>query len=205
MSDATKALIVAVVAALPSSSPRASPLTFTYLLLPRFPTTITVPSPTLLPYYPTYLEAPLGYRAAMIRLGVASPSTHNLSEIPSPPLLLPSTTHKYDILEADIPLRKRARFTTSTGRFEVGESSTAVAAARQPGLDIDIVDVALRHPMSREVGYGITNVWDDMDRYSRQAWSQAMDYNRVVHAELLAYRAEVRALHEQINVLRRQR
>nr|GEU38350.1 hypothetical protein [Tanacetum cinerariifolium] len=57
-------------------------------------------------------------------------------------------------------------------RFEVGESSTA-AAAKQPGLDVtratdycfvDTVDATTRHPMSREVGYGITNVWDDMVR-----------------------------------------
>ncbi|GJU34309.1 hypothetical protein Tco_1182663 [Tanacetum coccineum] len=158
------ALIVAVVAALPSSSPRASPLTLLSSSLSQIPSPpLPLPSP---PTHtsPTYLEAPLGYRAAMIRLGVASPSTHNLSEIPSPPLLLPSTTHKYDILEADIPLRKRARFTTSTGRFEVGESSTAVAAARQPGLDIDALDAAPGCPMSREVCYGITDVWDDMVR-----------------------------------------
>ncbi|GKB14635.1 hypothetical protein Tco_0848558 [Tanacetum coccineum] len=42
-------------------------------------------------------------------------------------------------------------------------------------------------------------------RYTRQAWSQVMDCNRVVHAEILAYRAEVRALHEQFGVLQRQR
>ncbi|GJX59262.1 hypothetical protein Tco_0290652, partial [Tanacetum coccineum] len=41
-------------------------------------------------------------------------------------------------------------------------------------------------------------------RYARQAWSQAIDCNKAVHAELLAYRAEVRALHEQIGVLQRQ-
>nr|GFC76233.1 hypothetical protein [Tanacetum cinerariifolium] len=41
------------------------------------------------------------------------------------------------IPEADIPLRKRARFTTPTGGYEVGESSVA-AAARQirPALTI---------------------------------------------------------------------
>ncbi|GJY77239.1 hypothetical protein Tco_0482355 [Tanacetum coccineum] len=42
-------------------------------------------------------------------------------------------------------------------------------------------------------------------RHAKQAWSQAMDCNRVVHAELLVYRAEVRALHEQISMLQRQR
>nr|GEV31623.1 hypothetical protein [Tanacetum cinerariifolium] len=73
--------------------------------------------------------------------------------------------------------------------------------------------------MSREVGYGITNDWDDMvrdmeeralttleedrryhlhiamllqkeDRQARQAWSQDMDRNKEVHAELIAYRVE---------------
>nr|GFB19482.1 hypothetical protein [Tanacetum cinerariifolium] len=35
------------------------------------------------------------------------------------------------IPEAAIPLRKRARFTTPTSRYEIGESSVAAAAARQ--------------------------------------------------------------------------
>ncbi|GKC01215.1 putative reverse transcriptase domain-containing protein [Tanacetum coccineum] len=42
-------------------------------------------------------------------------------------------------------------------------------------------------------------------RYARQAWSHAMDCNMTIYAELLAYREEVRALHEQISVLQRQR
>ncbi|GKD72242.1 hypothetical protein Tco_1330524 [Tanacetum coccineum] len=53
---------------------------------------------------PTYAEAPLGYKAAGIRLRAASPSTHHPSEIPSPPLLLPSTTHEDDLPKADMPL-----------------------------------------------------------------------------------------------------
>ncbi|GKD68549.1 putative reverse transcriptase domain-containing protein, partial [Tanacetum coccineum] len=43
-----------------------------------------------------------------------------------------------------------ARFIAPTGRFEVGESSSA-AAARQA-----------EHPMSREVGYGIIDTWDEL-------------------------------------------
>ncbi|GKB03580.1 hypothetical protein Tco_0831723 [Tanacetum coccineum] len=95
---------------------------------------------------PTYAEAPLGYRAARIRLRVASLSTHHPSEIPSPPLLLPSTTHRDDILEADMPLRKRACFTAPTSRYKVGESSSA-AVARQPGLDVATVDAILGRPV----------------------------------------------------------
>ncbi|GJR11289.1 putative reverse transcriptase domain-containing protein [Tanacetum coccineum] len=128
---------------------------------------IHIPSPPLpLPSppthtSPTYDEAPLGYRAAEIWLRAASPSTHNPSVIPSPPLLLPSTSHRDDLPEAKMPLWKRDRFTAPTGRFEVGESS-AVAAARQPGLDVATMDVTPGRPMSREVGYGIKDVWDDM-------------------------------------------
>ncbi|GKF04799.1 hypothetical protein Tco_0035467 [Tanacetum coccineum] len=122
MTAATKALIAAVVTALPSSSPPPSPL-------PQIPSaSLPIPSPPLPPTYTslTYADAPLGYRETMIQSRVTSPSTHHPSEIPSPPLLLPSTTHRDDIPEADIPLWKRARFTAPTSRFEVGESSVAL-------------------------------------------------------------------------------
>ncbi|GKA36171.1 putative reverse transcriptase domain-containing protein [Tanacetum coccineum] len=60
-----------------------------------------------------------------------------------------------------MPLRKRARFTTPTSRFEVGECSAAIAA-RQPRLDVDTLDANPGLTMSKDVGYGITDVWDDM-------------------------------------------
>ncbi|GKB68111.1 hypothetical protein Tco_0929523 [Tanacetum coccineum] len=61
-----------------------------------------VPSPPLHLPLPTvdsstYAEAPLGYRAAKIRLRAVSPPTHHPSEILSPPLLLPSTLYIDDI------------------------------------------------------------------------------------------------------------
>ncbi|GKG00328.1 hypothetical protein Tco_0302018, partial [Tanacetum coccineum] len=43
----------------------------------------------------------------------------------SPPLLLPSTSHKTDILEADMPPRKRACFATPALGFKIEESSAA--------------------------------------------------------------------------------
>ncbi|GKG38168.1 hypothetical protein Tco_0457391, partial [Tanacetum coccineum] len=85
--------------------------------------------------------------AAGIRLRAASPSTYHPSEIASPPLLLPSTSHRDDTPEADMPLRKRARFTASASGFEVGESSAA-AAARQPVLDVATVDATPGHLVS---------------------------------------------------------
>ncbi|GKE81601.1 hypothetical protein Tco_1551601, partial [Tanacetum coccineum] len=60
---------------------------------------------------------PLGYRAARIRMRAASP-----------PLLLPSTSHRTDILEAEMPPRKRAYLTTPALKLEIGESSLAGVA-----------------------------------------------------------------------------
>ncbi|GJT02280.1 hypothetical protein Tco_0823449 [Tanacetum coccineum] len=79
-----------------------------------------LPLPSPLTTSPIDVRAPLGYRAAGIRLRAASP-----------PLLLPSTSYRTDIPEAEMPPWKRACFTTPTHRLEVGESSAA-GAARQP-------------------------------------------------------------------------
>ncbi|GJZ32842.1 hypothetical protein Tco_0578278 [Tanacetum coccineum] len=94
-----------------------------YLLTPLSSPLLYIPSPPLpLPLpsthtIPTYTEVPLGYRAARIRLRVASP-----------PLLLPSTTHRDDLPKADMSLWKIVHFTAPIARFKVGQSSTAVAA-----------------------------------------------------------------------------
>ncbi|GKA98911.1 hypothetical protein Tco_0826848 [Tanacetum coccineum] len=124
-----------------------------YAAIPSPP--LPLPSPPTTS--PTYAEAPLGYRAAKIRLRAASPSTHHPLEIPSPPLLLPSTTYKDDILEADMPLWKRACFSAPSSRFEVRESLAATANrqarhALTSSVDkgfIDTVDVSVRASESR--------------------------------------------------------
>ncbi|GJU64598.1 putative reverse transcriptase domain-containing protein [Tanacetum coccineum] len=160
MSDTVEALITEYASAPtpPSPSPPQSLLSPLSSPLPQIP---SPPLPLLSPptTSPTYIEAPLGYRAARIRLRVASPSTYHLSEIPSPPLLLPYTTHKDDLPEADMPLQKRAHFTTPTGRFEVGESSSA-ATARQA-----------RHTLAHSVDYGFV---DTVDTSKRASESKAM-------------------------------
>ncbi|GKC09157.1 putative reverse transcriptase domain-containing protein [Tanacetum coccineum] len=63
-------------------------------------------------------------------------------------------------MDESAPTPKRARFTTLIARFKVWESSTATA--RQPRLDVATMDATLGRPMSREVGYRIEDVWDDM-------------------------------------------
>ncbi|GKC23630.1 hypothetical protein Tco_1025780 [Tanacetum coccineum] len=142
---------VARLLALPTPPP--SPLTPLSSLLPQIPSPpLPVSSPPLpLPSppttSPTYAEAPLGYRAARIRMRAASP-----------PLLLASTSHSIDIPKAEMPPRKRALFTNPASRFEVGESSAA-SAARHPGPTLE---ADLRQDKVRDMGYGITDTWDEI-------------------------------------------
>ncbi|GKE86092.1 hypothetical protein Tco_1559834 [Tanacetum coccineum] len=82
-----------------------------------------LPLPSPLTTSPTDAGAPLGYRAVGIQMRVAAVS---------PPLLLPYTSHRTDILEAKMPPQKRACLATPAPGLEIGESSAA-GAARQPG------------------------------------------------------------------------
>nr|GEV60145.1 hypothetical protein [Tanacetum cinerariifolium] len=71
--------------------------------------------------------------------------------------LLPSTSRRTDIPEADVPPRKRACLTTPTLEFKVRESSAA-GAARQPGP----TESELRRHRVEQTGYEITDTWDEI-------------------------------------------
>ncbi|GJZ57592.1 hypothetical protein Tco_0613086 [Tanacetum coccineum] len=119
LSPSTKARIVEYASALTPSSPPPSPL------LPLSSLLLRIPSPPLLLPPPhtslTYASAPLGYRAAMVQT---------------------------DILKTEMPPRKRVYFIAPTRRFEVRESSTAIAA-RHTG-----------HTLARRVDYGFIDTVD---------------------------------------------
>ncbi|GKC25505.1 hypothetical protein Tco_1027655 [Tanacetum coccineum] len=101
-----KALIAEYASAPTPPSPPPSPLFPLSSLLPQIPSpSLPLPSPPTTSL--TYAEAPLGYKAARIRLRATLLSTHHPPEIPSLPLLLPSIAHRDDIPEADMPLRKQ--------------------------------------------------------------------------------------------------
>ncbi|GJZ93102.1 hypothetical protein Tco_0665167 [Tanacetum coccineum] len=107
--------------------------------LPQIPSPpFVVPSPPTTS--PTYTEAPLGFRAAGIQLRAASP------------LASPTSPPTYHPLPLPAP-------------------STSPAVARQPNLGVarttdygffNMVDDAPRCHVPREVGYGITNTWDEL-------------------------------------------
>ncbi|GKG13732.1 hypothetical protein Tco_0350692, partial [Tanacetum coccineum] len=73
-----------------------------------------LPLPSPLTTSPADAGAPLGYRAAEIQIRVV---------VVSPPLLLPSTSYRTDVLEAEMSPQKRACFVTPAPRLEIRESS----------------------------------------------------------------------------------
>ncbi|GJW32079.1 hypothetical protein Tco_0052111 [Tanacetum coccineum] len=193
MIASAEALIAEYASAPTPPSPPPSPLSPWSSPLPQ------IPSPPLpLPSLPThtsppYVDAPLGYRAAMIQ---------------------------DDIPKADMPLQKRSRFTAPDSRFEVEESSAA-AAARQARhtlahrVDygfIDTVDASICASESRtmtavgEVNDKVTNLattqrQDAHELYAteaRQAWAQSESRNQ-------AMKPRLQALQRDVSVLQRQR
>ncbi|GKE49806.1 hypothetical protein Tco_1481064 [Tanacetum coccineum] len=144
---------------------------------------------SLPPASPTY---PLGYRAVMIRLRAEAPSTshsppphiilsHTRADTPpsgtppllpiplpisSPSLLLPSANHGTDRPEVCLPPWKRLCFAFGP-RYEVRESSSADATRPTGGFRADYgfvatMDREIMRDLERDVGYGITDTWDEM-------------------------------------------
>nr|GFB06864.1 hypothetical protein [Tanacetum cinerariifolium] len=84
----------------------------------------------------------------------------------SPPLQLPSASHREDRPKVTLPPRKRLDIALGL-RYEVGESSSAAAARPAGGLRADYgfvatVDREIMCDPEREVGYGITDSWDEI-------------------------------------------
>ncbi|GJY70105.1 reverse transcriptase domain-containing protein [Tanacetum coccineum] len=171
------------------------------LLIPSPP--LPLPPPTI--DSPTYAEVQLGYRAAGIRLRAISPPIHHPSKIPSPPLLLPSSSHKDDILETDLPPRKKLCLTAPTPRFELGESSSAVAT-RQADHPMSREDTRLEDAQDdRALQMGRVNMLfkdrrfhrhtsmllKSEARHAQEAWSHSMNCSKPVYTVLQAYQAQV--------------
>ncbi|GKC77558.1 hypothetical protein Tco_1128332, partial [Tanacetum coccineum] len=113
----------------------------------------TPPPPPLTP-----LSSPLPQIPSPPLLPIPAP-------ISSPPVLLPSTDHRADRPEFCLPPLKRL-CSTQGPRYEVGESSSAVAASSTGGRRADYgfvgtMDTEIRRHRAEEVGYGIRDVWVD--------------------------------------------
>ncbi|GJV37826.1 hypothetical protein Tco_1410303 [Tanacetum coccineum] len=120
-------------------------------------TSYSLPLPPPFIVSPTRLDSP--------SLGIPPPLPISVPTS-SPPLLLPSASRKEDRPEVTLPPWKRLGIALGP-RYEVGESSSAAAARPARGLRTDYgfvatMDREIRHDPKREVGYGITDSWDEI-------------------------------------------
>ncbi|GJT84339.1 hypothetical protein Tco_1058681 [Tanacetum coccineum] len=135
-------------------------------------------------------------RASMAMMRVVAPSTYILasrSETPplgtppllpiplptsSPPLLLPSTDYRLDVLEVTLPPRKRLCISLGP-RYKVGECSSAPNARPTGGFRSDYgfvgtLDAEIRRDPNREIELGqrmtdfVTTVRQDIDEIYRR-------------------------------------
>ncbi|GJS23829.1 hypothetical protein Tco_0452461 [Tanacetum coccineum] len=137
--------------------------------------------PVLSPSPPASPIRLLGYRAAMIRLRAEAASTSHSLPLPppiilshtrpaapssgTPPLHLLSTDCREDRPEVTLPPQKRLGITIGPA-YEVRESSSA-AVRPAGGLRADYgfvttMDREIRRDLERDVGYGITDSWDEI-------------------------------------------
>nr|GEZ30732.1 hypothetical protein [Tanacetum cinerariifolium] len=176
--------------------PSVSPVSPTSYPLPPFlmPLPIFTPLPPPPPIYgtPSLLPIPL-----------------HTSSFPLP-LLLPSTSGSESIPEADMSLWKRARFTTSTGGYEVGESSVATAARQiRPALIVDDsrrAEDRLIGRLRRERQYfrTLSTTYAREVAHSRYYCTQIMDYcqSQEVHTSTLV--TQIEALQRDVSTLQGQ-
>nr|GEZ12323.1 hypothetical protein [Tanacetum cinerariifolium] len=123
-----------------------------------------------------------------------------------------STSGSESIPEADIPLQKRARFTTPTSRYEICESSVAAAAAaRQIRHTLTIADKhraddKLIGRLRRERRYfrTLATTYAQEDAHSRDYCTRIMYYSqsREVHTRTLV--TQIKALQMDVSTLQRQ-
>nr|GEU37421.1 reverse transcriptase domain-containing protein [Tanacetum cinerariifolium] len=90
----------------------------------------------------------------------------------SPPLLLPSTDYRADVPEVVLSPRKRLCIAHGP-RYEIRECSSAPTARPTGGFRADYGFVGtlvakIRHDLDSEIGYRITDVWEDPDEIAEE-------------------------------------
>nr|GFA17630.1 hypothetical protein [Tanacetum cinerariifolium] len=163
---------------------------------------LVIPTPPLSPVSPTSYPLP----PLLMPLPIFTPLPTSSFPLPSS---LPSTSGSESIPEVDIPLRKRARFTTPTGGYEVGKSSVAAARQIRPALTIADrrrADDRLIGRLRRERRYfrTLSTTYALKVAHSRDYCTQIMDYcqSRKVHTSTLVTQME--ALQRDVSTLQRQ-
>ncbi|GKB57640.1 putative reverse transcriptase domain-containing protein, partial [Tanacetum coccineum] len=146
-----------------------------------------LPLPSPLTTSPTDIGAPLGYRAAGIQMRAAAVS---------PPLLLPSTSHRTDIPEAEMPLldsRSGRRIEEFQVRFEEAHDDWALQRARVNTLFRD-------RPYHRHTVMAL----DREAIYARIAWTGSEERSAAIEAHVRILEAQVATLIAQTTSLQTQ-
>nr|GFA66599.1 reverse transcriptase domain-containing protein [Tanacetum cinerariifolium] len=143
---------------------------------------LSIPTPPLSLVSPTSYPLP----PFLMPLPIFTPLPTSSFPLPSS---IPSTSGSQSIPEADIPLWKRARFTTPTSRYEIGESSVVATAARQIRPTLTIADKCraddkLIGRLRKERRYFCTlaTTYAQEDAHSRDYCTRIMDYKAAYRA-----------------------
>ncbi|GKA93108.1 hypothetical protein Tco_0815094 [Tanacetum coccineum] len=156
----------------------------------------------------------------MIRLRAEAPST---SHSPLPHNILfhtrEDTPSSVDRPKVTLPPQKRLGIALSL-RYEVGESSSAPTTRPTGGIRSDYgfvatMDKEITQDLERDVGYGITDTWNEMldtdeiytrdrrsyartslmmerkARMSQEAWGRSMDASDLARSEVMSLRTTV--------------
>nr|GEU43866.1 hypothetical protein [Tanacetum cinerariifolium] len=146
------------------------------------------PSPPI-PTSPTAAGAPLGYRAAMIRLRAESPSTSHPLPLP-PPIILPHTRASMVMMRAAAPFTYILAPRSETPPSETPPLLPIPLPTSSPPLlllmtvermflrptggfrayygFVGTLDAEIRRDPDREIGYDITDVWEDPDEIAEE-------------------------------------
>ncbi|GKC95841.1 hypothetical protein Tco_1161283 [Tanacetum coccineum] len=125
----------------------------------------------------------------------------------SPPLLLPSTSHKTDIPEVEMPPQKRACFATPALGFEIGESlaAGAVAPTTLEGVDqrVTELDTTVRQRTEEDRPYHrhTTMALDREAIYAHIAWTGSEERSAAIEAHVKTLEAQVATLIAQTTSL----
>nr|GFC66582.1 hypothetical protein [Tanacetum cinerariifolium] len=112
-----------------------------------------------------------------------------------PPSQLPSASRREDRTKVTLPPRKRLDIALGP-RYEVGESSSAATARPAGGFRADYgfvpaVDREIMRDPKREVGYRITDSWDEIVETLQGTPARATDASDLVHGEVISLHTTV--------------
>nr|GEX70780.1 putative reverse transcriptase domain-containing protein [Tanacetum cinerariifolium] len=141
------------------------------LLLPLSVPSPPLPLPSPFTTSPTDTGASLGYRAVRIRMRA----------------LLPSTSRRTDIPEADVPPQKRACLTTPAPKFKVDESFVAGATRRSGPTESDLRRYRVEHA-------GVDQRVTELDTTVRQRTDEFEIRFKEAHDDRAFLRARVNTL-----------